>query len=1579
MLSWLFSRKSVSLGALMVGGFICCSNAPAESPDANRLTYLDNPDPFYPHLGFPKLTTPQWVGESNVEAVVVLAIDDMSEPKAYEAFLRPILERLKKINGRAPVSIMSCNVTPEEGQLQAWLKEGLSLEVHTTQHPCPLLANHDFAAASGTVKECIDRMHKIPGNNPVAFRMPCCDSINSASPRFFAEVFSQVTSNNHFLSIDSSVFNITTTNDPALPRPLTIDTDGKEKFRKYVPFPAFSTTIEDYPYPYVIGKLCWELPCAVPSDWEAQNLHQSNNPQTVSDWKAQLDATVLKQGVFNFVFHPHGWIRNDQIIEFIDYAVSKHGGKVKFLNFKEVHERLTKNLLAGTPLRASNGNKNGVRLLDLNNDGYMDVVIGNETTLKTRLWDPKGSRWQESPFPVPLSTMAHNGVAHDADVRFGILQTNGFASMLVRSETFAGAWHFDGIQWISATDLLDGLELNSEPIYTRKNNVGGSVRLRDIDNDGTCEWIVGNETQNGIFKWTPEKNGWDKLPFGLPEGTLIGHRGLDAGLRFVDLNEDGFDDIVFSSPTNFSVHLFVNKENLGFERGWSMKVKSGQHGGPGDIPRIVRDNKGANNGAWFRNGFLWVQNEDTATFPEIVDRRSFKELISFTADPAKSPAESLACIRTRPGFKADLVASEPLIESPVAFDWGADGKLWVVEMRDYPLGLDGNNRPGGRVVFLEDIDGDGRYDKSTVFLDDLSYPNGVIPWRKGILVSAAPEIFYAEDTDGDGKADLRKTLFTGFGEGNQQHRLNGFDYGLDNWIYGANGDSGGEVVSTATGKKVTINGRDFRFRPDTGEFESESGETQFGRHRDDWGNWFGNNNPTWLWHYVFPEHYLVRNPHLAVKDTKHFLANYPDNTRVFEISRPMERFNWTGALGHVTSGNSPSPYRDDLFGKEFASTVFASEPVHNVVHREVLEPEGVTFKSHRAAGEKESEFVASTDNWFRPTMTKTGPDGALYICDMYRLVLEHPEWIPADRQKILDLRAGADKGRIYRIYPTEAKLRKIPNLARMNTAELVAALDSSNGWQRDTAQRLLVERGDKGATPLLKKLFETTPNAKARVQILCTLEGLRGIDLISLTAAFHDANARVREHAIRLSEPFGEVIGHRLQTAEGFTAFRGLANDAEMRVRFQMAFSLGEMKNPEAGWLLSRLALKDFTNPEMQTAIMSSAVPHVESMLTGLFQENESTTSVRLIEELMALATALEDQKLFTGVLNRIADRPENGFHTWQFSALAAFLDELAERNRSLLDLNQKANEELKLTLNKLTPLFAAARETVAHASTKSADEVLASLRLLGRGLSPMDADLPLLASLLQPQVSPELQRAALANLKKQKSKEVAEIMLVHWNGYAPDLRNQVLHALLERTAWTDVFLNHIEDKSIPRGQIGAAQQQQLLKNADENIRLRASKLFASAPDRLKIVEQYQHVDQLRGDPMKGRAVFEKNCATCHRLKNLGIQIGPDLGMMTDKPISTFVVAIFDPNQAVETRYLNFNVLTASERELSGVITSETANSITLRQASGTEETLLRRDVKELKSSGLSLMPEGFENALTPQDVADLIAFIKSK
>src|SRR5688572_3701873 len=416
--------------------------------DGNRLAYLDEPwNPYYVSRTFPNLITPQWVGEEGVEAVIVLAIDDMRDPKKYAAYRRPILHRLKQIDGRAPVSIMTNQVDPNDPLLGQWLKEGLSLETHTIDHPCPLLAKGDFAAAKSTYDRCVDLMARVPnGPGPVAFRMPCCDSLNTPSPRFFLEIFNKTTPAGRYLTIDSSVFNITTPNDPDLPRELVFDADGRERFKKYVPFESFVNTIEDYPYPYVVGNLCWQFPCATPSDWQAQNLHKPNNPKTVEDWKALLDVTVIKRGVMNLVFHPHNWIKPQQLVELIDHAQAKHGKKVKFLTFRDCQVRLDHHLLTGHPLRDEKGNDNGVRLLDVNDDGYMDVVQARGGRRLTRVWSPSERVWKETGFP-----------AFAANVRFGTVHPDGRATV-VHGEAAQGGFlqdveSFDGRDWVPDAGL----------------------------------------------------------------------------------------------------------------------------------------------------------------------------------------------------------------------------------------------------------------------------------------------------------------------------------------------------------------------------------------------------------------------------------------------------------------------------------------------------------------------------------------------------------------------------------------------------------------------------------------------------------------------------------------------------------------------------------------------------------------------------------------------------------------------------------------------------------------------------------------------------------------------------------------------------------------------------------------------------------------------------------------------------------------------------------------------------------------------------------------------------------------------
>jgi putative membrane-bound dehydrogenase-like protein len=1431
----------------------------AQPGKGNRLAYLDELDPYYPSRTFPKLITPQWVGEPGVEAVVVLAIDDMRDPKRYETFLRPILRRLKQIDGRAPLSIMTCNVNPKDPQLQSWLKEGLSLEVHTIDHPCPFF-KAGFENAKSTYDRCVDLMNEIPNNKPVAFRMPCCDSLNTPSPRFWAEIFNKTTAKGNFLSIDTSVFNVFTANDPELPRELVLNPDGTERFRRYLPADrSFVNTVEDYPYPYVIGRLCWEFPCVTPSDWEAQYLQKPNNPRTVADLKAALDCTVVKKGVFCLVFHPHGWIRNDQVVELIDHAAKKHGKKVKFLNFREAQERLNKNLLDGQSLRhAKHGGSNGVFLFDWNNDGYLDVAVANKLRIAFRRHDNNWS-WQEGPL--------------------------------------------------------------------------GELAI-----------------------------------------TLPGESsGKDSGIRFVDLDGD-YSLVIISNEKEYSIDLV--KGNYSFKDAgwkWRRKVMAGKRGDPGALPMIARN--GTNNGFWVHSRSLWWSNEDTVLLKDHVDRRSFNDLLKNVEPQDLSPEASLRATKARPGFQVELMAAEPLLQSPIAFAWGPDGKLWVVEMGDYPLGVDGKGKPGGRVKFLEDTKGTGKYDKATLFLDNLSYPTGVLPWGKGVLVTCAPDIFYAEDTRGTGKADKKVVLYTGFKEGNPQHRVNSLVWGLDGWIYCANGDSGGVVKSLKTGKTVNISGRDFRIKPDTGEIEPESGQTQYGRSRDDWGNWFGNNNSNPMYHYVLADHYLRRNPDLAAPSVKVQVSVTPGAAPVFPISRTLPRFNDPHAANRFTSACSAIVYRDELFGPAYANNTFVSEPVHNLVHREIMSPKGVTFSSRRADDEQMSEFLASSDNWFRPTTIQTGPDGALWVADMYRYVIEHPQWIPKDWQKKLDLRAGHDMGRIYRVYPVGKTPRAIPRLDKLDLAGLVAALDSPNGWQRDMAQMLLVKRNNPSASPLLDRLLRDAERPVTRLHALCTLDGVGGLTPEAVKSGMMDRHPGVRRHAVRLSERLLKRF------ADLGPALLKLLDDPDAQVRMQVACSLGEWDDPRAGQALGKLALEAANDPYFLAAVLSSVNrKNLEPILVAVLAGSKASgPPAALVENLMRMASAQGNTRVTVKLLDAVAT-PEKGRHApWQFATLASLLDFLNQRNSTLAALAKDGGPEMSAALQRVAALFDAARTMAVDVKADKTDRLLA-LRLLGRGMSQQQADLKKLADLLTPQTPDDLQAAAAASLGHLRGPQVPAMLLHGWKAYAPTMRTQVLDVLLGRPEWVTTVLDAIERKQVLPFEVDVARRQRLLDSKTAAVRQRAAQLFAGAvnSDRQKVIAAYRPALALRGESVRGGKIFAKTCASCHQLGGVGQQVGPDLGSLADKSGEALLTAILDPNAAVEARYISYSATTKNGLTYSGLLAGESGNSITLVGPDGKTHVILRGDLDELFSSGKSVMPEGLEKDLQQQDLADLIAFIRA-
>jgi putative membrane-bound dehydrogenase-like protein len=548
--------------------------------------------------------------------------------------------------------------------------------------------------------------------------------------------------------------------------------------------------------------------------------------------------------------------------------------------------------------------------------------------------------------------------------------------------------------------------------------------------------------------------------------------------------------------------------------------------------------------------------------------------------PPKSPAESLKTFRLRAGFRIELAAAEPLLASPVALDFDEDGRLYVAEFLEFNQSASKQPHGRGRIRLLEDTDGDGVFDKSTVFLDNLDSPTAVCCYDGGVFVGAVPNILYAKDTDGDGKADVRRIVFTGFArDAGGEAMFNSFRWLFDNRIHVQTSTSGGAVrhVERKDAKPVSVRGQGFLFDPRSEAFEVTSGGGQHGMSMDDWGRTFvcTSHDPVFL--IMYDGRYLARNPYLEAPAAALRIAPGGYNTKVSRIS-PNEpwrvvrtRMRTTGIEPpHPTEGDQPSGYfsaasgvtvyRGDAWPAEYRGNVFVGEVSNNLVYRARLVPNGVGLTALRA--DLGPDFLASTDIWFRPVQMANGPDGALYVLDMYRYLIEATEFMPPSIVKHLDVGAGFDKGRLYRIVPEGFQRRRPPRLSKAPTAELVALLEHANGWHRDTASRLLYQRQDRAAGAPLTQLATGSKFPLGRMHALYALEGLGALDVATVLHGLRDPDSRVREHALRLAEQFESAAEIRAQFAK-------LTDDPDLRVRYQLAFSLGavqgEMPSPPQG------------------------------------------------------------------------------------------------------------------------------------------------------------------------------------------------------------------------------------------------------------------------------------------------------------------------------------------------------------------------------------------------------------------------------
>jgi len=979
--------------------------------------------------------------------------------------------------------------------------------------------------------------------------------------------------------------------------------------------------------------------------------------------------------------------------------------------------------------------------------------------------------------------------------------------------------------------------------------------------------------------------------------------------------------------------------------------------------------------------------------------------------PHTEPKDALKTFQLARGFKLELVAAEPLVGDPVDACFDENGRMYVAEMHGYPFSQEptrlnpkgGGLKDAGIIRLLEDADSDGRFEKSTVFAKDISWPVSVCCYNGGVFVLAPKYLYYFQDTDGDGQADVKQTILAGFGRGNVQSMANNLKWGLDNRIYFAAGRNPANLKHR--GKPLfSARGRDVRFNPKTETFERITGGKQFGLCMDDWGNRFVCSNSNHIQQVVYPQHYLARNPFLAVSGLIRSIAADGASARVYRISPPepwrIIRQKWRAAakgyklvvdkdgswkfipldpkkkpggvpteypVGYFTSATGITIYRGNAYPAEYRGNAFIGDVGGNLVHRKVLKERGVLFTARRA--DQGEEFLRSTDNWFRPVNFVNAPDGTLFVLDMYRETIEHPHSIPEEIKRFLHLTSGHKRGRIYRLVSPGGKRIRPPKLGGMTGPQLVKQLESDNAWNRETAQRLLWERQDKAVIPALTALAAESKNPLGRLHALYTLQGFSALQPQHLRVALKDQNPRIREHAAKLSEPFLE------KSDELVTALLPLCRDADDRVRFQVAFTLGESSSNKAIDGLACIAKDSRNGREIRTAMLSSIAGKADRLTVALLGDAEFLKRKHarsLLSELGLILGADKNPQPALRVLSAAADRHSPGIQQVMLSSIGEGLSRRGSSLRKLLA--HRAEKNLR---NRIHNLFVNAAATALDAKQPMVDRAAAVGVLAFADYAAVKTTL---TQLLSPQSPAVLQRAAVAALSQQDSPNAAELMIARWKQFSPQIRNDAVDALTSSISRTRLLLSAIEAKKISRGDIPRDKKQLLMNHRNRTARARSRKIFAEDlnTDRAKVVAGYQKALSLEGDVTRGMAVFKKNCAACHQVGKIGHQVAPPLASVSNKSPGDLLVAILDPNREAQPNFNLYTVVTRDGKIHTGIIAAETANSLTLRRAEGKQDVLLRSNIDMLASSGKSLMPEGLEKDLSVQDVADVIAFVKT-
>jgi len=1114
---------------------------------------------------------------------------------------------------------------------------------------------------------------------------------------------------------------------------------------------------------------------------------------------------------------------------------------------------------------------------------------------------------------------------------------------------------------------------------------GGLVFLHDSVCGDDPHWfktIAGGAWEHGRATWHEGKIG---LCFARDAAGTEREHPITRGVANFDLDDEIYSNLHLVS----GVHVLANSFQTPFDvtpQMWTFE----QGNRRAFVSLQGHEYATFSHPAWrtlVLRGIAWAGKRDADS---LVGEREI-ETLAYPPGGPKRPEEERASFVLESGFRIDCVAAEPLVVNPISLDWDPRGRMWVALTPGYPDKQEFSGIPArDRIVILEDADHDGRAEGTRVFADGLDLVTSFVFHRDGVIVTQAPDILFLRDTDGDDRADRREVLYHGFGYGDTHAVISNLRAGLDGWIYGTQGYSGNDsrdIVGSSGTPFGRIGNGIFRFHPDgsaieqVAAFGSNTWGLDFAR---DGTLFFSMANGSHLRHLVVEDRDLSGG-RLASVESWLDVTDHGDVRPLTKNARPP--YQQIDFVGGFTAAAGACLYDGGAWPAQYVGDHFVCEPTVNLVHRDALAPRGVTFQASRPEA---SEFLASTDLWFRPVHLRVGPDGALYVLDFYNQAAVHndtrgPPHGPTNAARRPD--RDHDHGRIWRIQSLDAPPPILTPVRGAERSDGFADLASPNGWRRASAHRLVRERGlgrderaelallaRRSAEPdfaihalwltrdgeLARHLAES-PQAEVRRNALAVLHDADGFTWMSVSrvvrARLFDPDPRVRLEALRLlrgraeTTDFFELVSLYPDLEDAWSRSLVLAIAAERPAEFLSA--LVRRTNPEPFLeFLDRLAASaaergDFGEAlEMVLALGEAEPParlaeRVLRALAAAFPHADQPWPSPKLGTALRRLFAHGDVRVGVAALPIARRWAEGQFGTSEFDAMAARIAAVVE--------DPEAEVELRLAcLRSLLDVPESRSRAVASASR-----------------------------FLDPFFPAERQAEVVRWLAELPEVSAARTLLDALPGLSGGLRESVYQALVERARWTLLLLDAVEAGRVKPVELGPRWIHRLRNHPDPSVADRASALAllgTEAGDVEKILAGLLPLVDAPGDAARGKQLFAEQCAKCHAFQGEGAHVGPDLTGMGAHGARELLPFLVDPNRSVEPGYVEYVLETTAGRLVDGVIVRDDQRSVVLRNATGDVE-VARDEIASLRSTGRSPMPTGFE-ALGAEALRDLLAFL---